>query len=73
MARALANIAEALAAEADNNEFNPSAYRDRSGIGRNLTIEVLEFFDKTGFTRRTKQGRRIDASAQDIFTASSQA
>jgi selenocysteine-specific elongation factor len=30
-----------------------AAYRDRSGIGRNLTIEVLEYFDRIRFTRRT--------------------
>ncbi len=29
-----------------------AAFRDRSGIGRNLTIEVLEFFDRIKFTRR---------------------
>jgi len=29
-----------------------AAFRDRSGIGRNLAIEVLEFFDRTRFTRR---------------------
>ncbi len=29
-----------------------AAFRDRSGIGRNLAIEVLEFFDRIKFTRR---------------------
>ena len=29
-----------------------AAFRDRSQIGRNLTIEVLEFFDRIKFTRR---------------------
>ena len=29
-----------------------AAYRDRSGIGRNVTIEVLEYFDRIKFTRR---------------------
>jgi selenocysteine-specific elongation factor len=68
---ALADVAETLAAEADGGEFNPGAYRDRSGIGRNLTIEVLEFFDKTGFTRRTANQRRINAPAREIFAPSS--
>ena len=27
-------------------------FRDRSGIGRNLAIEVLEYFDRIKFTRR---------------------
>jgi selenocysteine-specific elongation factor len=29
-----------------------AAYRDRSGIGRNVAIEVLEYFDRVKFTRR---------------------
>ncbi|MEO8144132.1 MAG: selenocysteine-specific translation elongation factor [Betaproteobacteria bacterium] len=29
-----------------------AAFRDRSGIGRNATIEVLEYFDRIKFTRR---------------------
>jgi len=70
---ALANIAETLAAEADDGEFNPRSYRDRSGIGRNLTIEVLEYFDKAGLTRRTKHGRRINTPAREIFASSAQA
>jgi selenocysteine-specific elongation factor len=68
----LASIAETLAAEADNGEFDPRSYRDRSGIGRNLSIEVLEFFDKAGLTRRTNQGRRINAPVRDIFASPAQ-
>ncbi len=64
---ALAEIAESLAAEDDDGEFNPGSYRDRSGIGRNLTIEVLEFFDKVGITRRTATGRRFNAPDREIF------
>jgi selenocysteine-specific elongation factor len=33
-------------------EITAASFRDRSGIGRNLAIEVLEFFDRTRFTRR---------------------
>jgi selenocysteine-specific elongation factor len=29
-----------------------ATYRDRSGIGRNVAIEVLEYFDRIKFTRR---------------------
>jgi selenocysteine-specific elongation factor len=32
--------------------ISAAAFRDRSGIGRNLAIEVLEYFDRTRFTRR---------------------
>jgi selenocysteine-specific elongation factor len=68
----LASIAETLAAESENGEFDPRSYRDRSGIGRNLSIEVLEFFDKAGLTRRTNQGRRINTPARDIFASPAQ-
>ena len=32
--------------------FDARTFRDVSGLGRNLTIELLEYFDRTGFTRR---------------------
>ncbi len=34
------------------DKVTAAAFRDRSGIGRNLAIEVLEFFDRIKFTRR---------------------
>ncbi len=64
---ALAEIAEDLAGSAEDGLFEAKDYRDRSGIGRNLTIEVLEYFDRTGFTRRTQAGRRIQRPATDVF------
>jgi selenocysteine-specific elongation factor len=36
-----------------------AAFRDRSGIGRNVTIEVLEYFDRIRFTRRVGDARII--------------
>ncbi len=63
----LAEIAEDLAAEASEDLFDARAYRDRSGVGRNLTIEVLEYFDRVGFTRRSQEGRRILRPAIEVF------
>ena len=57
--KGLAEIAETLAAESADGRFTAAAYKDRSGIGRNVTIELLEFFDKEGFTRREGDARRI--------------
>jgi selenocysteine-specific elongation factor len=54
---ALAGLAVALAQESANGEFDAAAYRNRSGIGRNLTVEVLEYLDRAGHTRYA-QGRR---------------
>ena len=65
--RALAEIAEAIAAESADGNFDARAFRDRSGIGRNLTIEVLEYFDAQGLTRRDGNARRIVRTAERIF------
>lgn len=40
-----------------------AAFRDRSGIGRNLTIEVLEYFDRIKFTRRVGDARVLMRAA----------
>jgi selenocysteine-specific elongation factor len=63
----LARIAEELAGEAEDGSFYAKDYRDRSGIGRNVTIQVLEYFDKAGFTRRQGEAREIVAPAKEIF------
>ena len=39
--------------------FDARAFRDAAGIGRNLAIDVLEYFDRRGFTRRFGDVRRI--------------
>ena len=48
---ALTEIAAALATAHDG--FTASEFNKRSGIGRNLTIEVLEYLDRIGATQRT--------------------
>jgi selenocysteine-specific elongation factor len=53
----LAAIARELAERSPQGQFDAAAYRDASGIGRNLTIEVLEFLDRQGITRRIGQKR----------------
>ena len=56
----------ALAAElsaAHPEGFPAREYRDRSALGRNLTIEVLEYLDQAGYTRRTGDLRRMRALA----------
>ena len=40
--------AERLAAAADDGRFDARTFRDASGIGRNLTIQILEYFDGAG-------------------------
>lgn len=38
--------------DATQGSTNASDFRDRLGVGRKLAIQVLEFFDRSGFTRR---------------------
>jgi len=65
--RDLANIAEKVAADADDHKITAAAFRDASDIGRNLAIEVLEFFNKVKFTRRVGDGHEIIRPAVDVF------
>jgi selenocysteine-specific elongation factor len=52
-----------LAVELDSRKgedlFTASEYRDVTGIGRNLAIEVLEYFDGIGFTQRQGDKRKV--------------
>ncbi|MGE5269249.1 MAG: SelB C-terminal domain-containing protein, partial [Thiohalocapsa sp.] len=63
----LAEIAAALADEAPEHGFTAAAFKDRSGIGRNLAIEVLEYLDKIGMTRRVGDARIVLRRAADLF------
>lgn len=56
---ALVQLAQALAAESADGMFDAAQYRDRSGIGRNLTIQLLEFLDRTGVTRLVGDRRSL--------------
>ena len=49
--QALAAHALALAAASPDHRFDAASYRDRTGIGRNLTIQVLEYLKRAGVTR----------------------
>lgn len=55
----LANIAHDLVDANDDGVFTVADFRDKSGIGRNAVIEILEYFDRIGFTRRHGQIRKI--------------
>jgi selenocysteine-specific elongation factor len=63
----LAKIAIELATADANGMIDVRAFRDQSAIGRNLAIEVLEYFDKLGFTHRSQDGRKIIKPIADVF------
>ena len=57
--RKLGEIAEGLARESGAGVVTVAALRDRAGIGRNVSIEVLEFFDRIKFTERIGDARKV--------------
>ncbi len=65
--RRLGRIAEQAAGRDAAGRVSAAAFRDASGIGRNLAIEVLEFFDKARFTRRVGDAREVIRPADEAF------
>ncbi len=49
---ALAGVIASLARE--QGSVNAARYRDAIGLGRKRTIQILEFFDRVGYTRRVQ-------------------
>ena len=61
--------AVALAGPANAQRFSAADFRDRSGVGRNLSIEILEFFDRVKFTRRIGDARLLQCAPREVFGA----
>ena len=57
--RQLQNIAGEVKRLASTKPFSVRDFRDSTGIGRNVAIEVLEYFDSRGFTRRQGNERIV--------------
>lgn len=55
----IAAIVQTMAAADPASSFTVKAFRDETGIGRNVAIEVLEFFDSKGFTKRSGNDRIV--------------
>ena len=68
----LGTIASELSEENKDGLFNAAAFRDRSGIGRNLTIELLEHFDKVKLTKRQGDLRTVVQPVEAIFPISTE-
>jgi selenocysteine-specific elongation factor len=63
--RALAQVLKGLVHR--RGEVQAAEYRDAIGVGRKRTIQILEFFDRVGYTRRVHEARilRADSSWLD--------
>ena len=57
----LLKLAELVASLGETGAFTVREFRDAAEIGRNVAIEVLEYFDGVGFTRR-EQNTRLASS-----------
>ena len=62
----LTEIARELAESSPDGVFTAATFKDRSGVGRNLAIQVLEYLDKMGATRRVG-GARIVLRGAEVF------
>jgi selenocysteine-specific elongation factor len=60
----LATLASEL--DTEHGGFTAAQFRDASGIGRNFIIELLEFFDRIGVTRRQGEIRRMRAGFESV-------
>ncbi|MEQ8702132.1 MAG: selenocysteine-specific translation elongation factor [Bauldia litoralis] len=67
--RQLASVAEAGAARSPDGSFGAADFRDWSGMGRNLSIEILEYFDRLGLTKRMGDARVIRRPVDAVFAA----
>ena len=58
-----------LASTEPDGEFSAGVFRDRLGIGRNVAIRILEYFDRQGLTARHGNVRRVDRRRLDLLRA----
>jgi selenocysteine-specific elongation factor len=63
----LAAIARELAGATEPGKFNVIAFRDRIGGGRKVAIQILEYFDRQGFTMRRGDWRRINPHKTNLL------
>ncbi len=62
----LVDIAEALSQQ---GPFTARQFRDAAEIGRNVAIDILEYFDAKGFTRRNGDHRTVVGTAERALPA----
>ena len=63
--RELAAVITQLASE--HGEIAAAAFRDRIGAGRKRAIQILEFFDRVGYTRRVHDAHRLRSGHEGFF------
>jgi selenocysteine-specific elongation factor len=69
----MAEIAMEIGRSAETGRFNAAEFRDRLDNGRKVAIQILEYFDRHGFTMRRGDWRRINPNRTGMFTRSAEA
>ena len=59
LTQTLIQFAEAAEKTVETEPLSVVAFKNQLGIGRKLAIEILEYFDGIGFTRRSGDHRTI--------------
>src|SRR5262249_29173826 len=62
-------IAIDVATHTEGGRFTAAQFRDRLDNGRKVAIQILEFFDRDGFTIRRQDLRRINPARIDLFAS----
>ena len=63
----LAAQTEVLARAQPRGVVTVGPFRETTGLHRNLGIPMLEFFDRSGFTMRLRDGRRVRRDSAAVF------
>jgi selenocysteine-specific elongation factor len=63
----MAEIAMDIGHAAEAGRFNAAEFRDRLDNGRKVAIQILEYFDRQGFTMRRGDWRRINPNRTSMF------
>ena len=63
----MAEIAMDIGHSAEAGRFNAAEFRDRLDNGRKVAIQILEYFDRQGFTMRRGDWRRINPNRTSMF------
>lgn len=66
----LANRARSVAESHPEGLLTVGRYREATGIGRNMTMPLLEYFDSVGLTARLDEGRRIASGQPNLVLRS---
>src|SRR5215510_2899264 len=63
----MAKIAIDIAAATADGRFTAADFRDRLDNGRKVAIQILEYFDRHGFTIRRQDLRSINPARLELF------